>query len=227
VPGQYLAVVTGSSSGIGLAACRRLRQEGWRVVGMARRRSPAADLSLSVDVADAVQVEAAFAGIDPPRLVLHAAGVIGPVAPLVESSPDGWRRAVDIDLLGLFHVLRFALPRMSDGHVVHVTSGAASHVNLWWSAYSAAKAGAEHLVRCAAAELDGAGVGICALSPGITETAMQEELRRSDFPDHGRFVATFEEGRSRAPDEVVDAVLRLAARPPGEVNGKVFTINEA
>ena len=228
--GQYgTAVVTGASSGIGAEVCRTLSGEGCRVVGMSRRRSPHASLSLHVDVADATQVQAAFAGIDPPAVVVHSAGMVDPIAALTESDPESWTRNVAVNLVGLYHVLRFGLPPMVDagsGLVIHLSTGAAQRVYHSWSAYCAAKAGAEHLVRVAALEAEGSGVGICALNPGITETPMQELIRATDFPSRDRFVQVHEERSSRTVDEVADALVRLTGQDPPAVNGRTFEVDE-
>ena len=66
------------------------------------------------------------------------------------------------------------------------------------------------------------GCGVCALDPGITETAMQEEVRRLDFPDRERFVAAHEERTSRSAEEVAAAVYELACREPQDLNGRTF-----
>ena len=147
---QRTALVTGGSSGIGAATCRRLRDEGWHVVGLARRPSPDASASLCVDITGFAEVQEAFQSVPRLRLLVHAAATIGPVTPLQVSEPDQWRRAVEINLLGTYNVLRAALagPLGRDGGlVIHLTSGAASIAKPFWSAYSASKAGAEHLVR--------------------------------------------------------------------------------
>ncbi len=150
------------------------------------------------------------------RLLVHAAATIGPVAPLPVSDPDDWRRAVEVNLLGTYNVLRAALagPLARDGGLaIHLTSGAASIAKPFWSAYSASKAGAEHLVRSAATDVEGTACGVCSLDPGITETPMQRELRSLDFPDRDRFVRVYEQGSGRTPEEVAAAVCRaLAAR---------------
>ena len=79
--------------------------------------------------------------------------------------------------------------RRDGGLLIHLTTGArGANAKPYWSAYSASKAGAEHLVRSAAADVEGTACGICSLDPGITETPMQEELRSLDFPDRERFV---------------------------------------
>jgi 2-dehydro-3-deoxy-L-rhamnonate dehydrogenase (NAD+) len=221
------ALVTGASSGIGAAACRRLRGEGWHVIGLARRPSRDASASLCVDITRLAEVLDAFDSVPRMRLLVHAAATIGPVAPLPASDPDDWRRAVEINLLGTYNVLRAALagPLGRDGGLaIHLTSGAASTAKPYWSAYSSSKAGAEHLVRSAAIDLDGTGCGICSLDPGITETPMQEELRSLDFPDRDRFVRVFEQGSGRTPDEVAAAICELARREPSALNGQTFRV---
>jgi NAD(P)-dependent dehydrogenase (short-subunit alcohol dehydrogenase family) len=221
------ALVTGASSGIGAAACRRLRGEGWHVVGVARRPSPDAEESLSVDITRFDDVCCAFQTLPQLRLLVHAAATIGPVTSLPVSDPEEWRRAVEINLLGTYNVLRAALagPLTHErGLVIHLTSGAASAAKPYWSAYSASKAGAEHLVRSAAADLEGTSCGVCSLDPGITETPMQQELRARDFPDRERFVRVYEERAGRTPEEVAAAICELSRREPRELNGRTFRV---
>ena len=221
------ALVTGASSGIGAATCRRLRDDGWHVVGLARRPSPDASASLCVDVARFTDVQEAFQSVPRMRLLVHAAATIGPLAPLQASEPDDWRRAVEINLLGTYNVLRAALagPLGRDGGlVIHLTTGAASIAKPFWSAYSASKAGAEHLIRSAATDVDGAACAVCSLDPGITETPMQEELRSADFPDRDRFVRVYEGRYGRTPEEVAAAVSELSRREPSVLNGQTFRV---
>src|SRR4051794_24568142 len=221
------ALVTGASSGIGAAACRRLRAEGWHVVGLARGPSPEASTSLRADITRFEDVDRAFDAVPRLRLLVHAAATIQPVAPLPASDPVEWRRALDVNLLGTYHVLRAALAgplSRQAGLAIHLTSGAASRAKPYWSAYSVGKAGAEHLVRAAAADVQDTGCGVCALDPGITETAMQRELRSLDFPDRDRFQRAYEEGSGRTADEVAGAICELSEREPRTLNGRTLKV---
>ena len=215
--GRPEALVTGASSGIGAATCRKLREQGWHVAGVARRPSDAASVSLELDITRLDDLEGAFKAVPHLELLVHSAGTIRPVGPLLESDPDEWRRAVEVNLIGTYNVLRAGLAgglASTGGRAIHITTGAASSAKPYWSAYAASKAGAEHLVRSAAADLGDNGCAVCALDPGITETAMQEEVRTLDFPDRERFVRAHEEGTSRSPEEVAAAVCELARREP-------------
>jgi NAD(P)-dependent dehydrogenase (short-subunit alcohol dehydrogenase family) len=225
--GKPEALVTGASSGIGAATCRKLREQGWHVAGVARRPSDAASVSLELDITRLDHLEAAFEAVPHLELLVHSAGTIRPVGPFVDSDPDEWRRAVEVNLIGTYNVLRAGLAgglASSGGRAIHITTGAANTAKPYWSAYAASKAGAEQLVRSAAADLGDNGCAVCALDPGITETAMQEELRVLDFPDRERFVRAHEEGTSRSPEEVAAAVCELARREPEDLNGRTFRV---
>jgi NAD(P)-dependent dehydrogenase (short-subunit alcohol dehydrogenase family) len=217
------ALVTGASSGIGAATCRALREAGWSVFGLARGESPDATVALRGDVARYEDVRAAFEQAAGVTLVVHSAATVGPLTPLQESDPDEWRRAVDVNLLGTYNVLRAALAA-DVALFVHLTTGAASRAKPHWSAYSASKAGAEHLMRSAAADVEGSGRGVCALDPGITATRMQEQIRASDFPGVERFVQVHREGTSRSAEEVAEAVLELTRRDPASLNGETLRV---
>ena len=221
------ALVTGASSGIGAATCRLLREEGWHVVGLARRPSPDATAWLCVDITHFADVVGAVDTLPELRLLVHAAATVGPLAPLHVSEPDNWRRAVEINLVGTYNVLRAALAgplARSGGVAIHLTSGAASNAKPHWSAYSASKAGAEHLVRSAATDVEGTACAICSLDPGITETPMQREIRARDFPDRDRFVDVYERRAGRTPEEVAAAISELSRREPSALNGQTFRV---
>jgi NAD(P)-dependent dehydrogenase (short-subunit alcohol dehydrogenase family) len=224
---QATAMVTGGSSGIGAAACRRLREEGWHVIGLARRPSPDASASVLVNIASFDDVLEAFKRLPEVQLLVHAAAILGPIAPLQSSDPDAWARTVGINLLGTYNVLRAALAgplALDRSTAIHLTSGAASKAKPYHSAYSATKAGAEHLVRSAAADVEGSNRAVCSLDPGITETAMQQELRSQQFPDRDRFIRNFEERTYRTPEEVADAIWELSQREPSAINGQTFKV---
>jgi NAD(P)-dependent dehydrogenase (short-subunit alcohol dehydrogenase family) len=224
---QPTAVVTGGSSGIGAAACRRLRAEGWHTIGLARRPSPDASASVLVDIARFDDVVDAFEDIPQVQLLVHAAAMIGPIAPLPETDPDGWRRTVEVNLLGTYNLFRVALAgtlAREHGIAIHLTTGAAANAKPYWSAYSATKAGAEHLVRSAACDIAGTNRGVCSLDPGVTETAMQQEMRSREFPDRDRFIRNYEERAYRTPEEVADAIWQLSQREPSAINGKTFRV---
>lgn len=221
------ALVTGASGGIGAATCRRLREEGWHVTGLARTASTVATASVCVDVTRFDDLLAAFDAVPRLRLLVHAAATIGPVTPLPVSDPDEWRRAAEVNLLGTYNVLRAALagPLTRNGGVaIHLTSGAASNAKPCWSAYSASKAGAEHLIRSAASDLAGTACGVCSLDPGITETPMQRQVRARDFPDRERFVRVYEAHAGHTPGEVADAICELSRREPSALNGQTFRV---
>jgi NAD(P)-dependent dehydrogenase (short-subunit alcohol dehydrogenase family) len=190
-----VVAITGASRGIGAAAARVFAQAGARVVLLARSGDEigqvAAEigpqaLALRCDVADAASVGEALdqavrwgGRLD---VLINNAGVIDPIARLAEADADDWGRSIDINLKGVFHGMRAAIPVMKaqgSGTILTVSSGAAHNPMEGWGAYCSAKAGAAMLTRIAHLE-DGAwGLRAMGLSPGTVATEMQVKIRAS------------------------------------------------
>lgn len=234
MPGS-LVIVSGASSGIGLALARSVPWPDARVVNVSRRAAAGLE-HLAADLADPAQWErvASFferevAGFAGERVVfVHAAGTLEPIGFAGEVDGAAYRRAV---LLGSAcpqalgdAFLRAAARTRADCRLLLITSGAASHVYAGWSAYGAGKAAIDQWARTAGAEqgLRGGRVRVLAVAPGIVDTAMQDRIRATparDFPEVARFVALFESGELRKPEAVAAEIWALLGRelPNGAV----------
>ena len=180
------AVVTGGTRGIGLAVADRLAEEGFDVLVLARRPGDSAHRFAACDVADAGAVAAALAEVEawfgPLDVLINNAGVIEPIARITDADPEAWGRDIDINLKGVFHGMRAALPGMiarHSGTIITVSSGAAHNPLEGWGAYCSAKAGAAMLTRVAHVEAGALGVRVMGLSPGTVATGMQVKIRAS------------------------------------------------
>jgi NAD(P)-dependent dehydrogenase (short-subunit alcohol dehydrogenase family) len=190
-----VVAITGASRGIGAAAARVFAGAGARVALLARSETEIAALAAEIgdramalpcDVADADSVRAAIDAtlawggrLD---VLINNAGVIEPIARLAEADPAAFARAVAINLAGVFHGLRAALPVMraqGSGTIITVSSGAAHSPLEGWGAYCSSKAGAAMLTRVAHLEEAAAGLRIMGLSPGTVATEMQVKIRAS------------------------------------------------
>src|SRR5262249_31749066 len=117
-----------------------------------------------------------------PDIVVNSAGVIEPISLLVQSNPSAWRRNIEINLIGGYHVLRATVPHMIErgrGTVINISSGAARQPLEGWTAYCSAKAGLAMLTDALVLETCPSGVRVFGLSPGIVDTDMQDQIRLS------------------------------------------------
>lgn len=192
------AFVTGASRGIGAAAARHLAACGARVTLAARGEEETGRIAGEIraaggkaetvrcdvaefgSVAEAVGKAAGESGsLD---ILVNNAGLIEPVALIASSDPAEWGRTVDVNLKGVYHGVRAALPGMlarGAGTIVNLGSGAAVKAYEGWSHYCAAKAAVLALTRCIDAEYRGHGIRALGLSPGTVATGMQESIRAS------------------------------------------------
>ena len=190
-----VVAITGASRGIGAAAARVFAAAGAKVALLARSEreidalaaeiGPAA-LALRCDVADWASVQQAvatvvqrFGRLD---VLVNNAGTIDPITRLADVDPAAWGRAVDVNLKGVFHGLRAAIPVMraqGAGTIITVSSGAARAALEGWSSYCAGKAGALMLTQAAHLEEGPHGIRVLGLSPGTVATEMQVKIKAS------------------------------------------------
>jgi len=186
-------LVTGAGRGIGAAAARVLAQAGATVGLMARTAESVSDLAAEIggvvlvgDVARAADMERAVASFRDRTgrldVLINNAGVIGPIAGIADADADAWGQAIDVNLKGVFHGIRAALPVMraaGGGTILTVGSGAAHAPQEGWSAYCASKAGALMMTRAVDLEARADGIRAISLSPGTVATDMQAAIRDS------------------------------------------------
>lgn len=184
------AVVTGASSGIGRATALALAAAGARV-GLAARRAERLKelkgeigegggeaLALPTDVTDYGQAEAmvrraeeAFGGVD---VLVNVAGVMLP-APITEADPADWRRMVDVNLVGVLHATRAALPGMlerGNGHIVNVSSTSGRTHQPLFSVYAATKHGLGAFTEVLRKEVHPNRVRVTLFEPGPTASEL-------------------------------------------------------
>ena len=192
------AIVTGASRGIGEATARYLAELGAHVV-LAARSAEATEriaeeiaaaggtaTAVPTDMADHHAVSALVAAATDATgrldLLVNNAGLIDPIARIADSDPDAWGHAIDVNVKGVYHALRHALPVMQaqgSGTIVNISSGAANSALEGWSYYCASKAAVLRLTGVAYKEASASGVRVVGLSPGTVATAMQEEIQAS------------------------------------------------
>jgi len=222
----FRAIVTGASSGIGLATVRRIHADGGTVALIATREKLlneiAAELGdrvyvVPTDVSNPSQVSSSIARcfdlLGDVDLVVNAAGVDGPSA-LLDMTDEKWARTIGVNLSGPFYVSRESARRLKEGScIINIGSelslmGAALYVD-----YCASKAGLIGLTQALAAELAERKIRVNAICPGPVDTPMMEsEIAWFRNPEEVRQFAIKRVPLKRwaTPEEIADAVVYMA-----------------
>ncbi|CAM5507213.1 NADP-dependent 3-hydroxy acid dehydrogenase YdfG [Streptomyces sp. KS_5] len=235
--GGQLVLVTGAGSGIGRATAYAFAEAGARVVAVDRDAESAgrtAEMSRligapeawaeTVDVSDeqameklAARVAAEYGVVD---VLVNNAG-IGLSGSFFDTTPEDWKKVLDVNLWGVIHGCRLFGKQMAErgqgGHIVNTASAAAFQPSKALPAYSTSKAAVLMLSECLRAELAGQDIGVTAICPGLVNTNItstahfagvdaEEEKRRQ------KRSARLYGLRNYPPEKVADAILRAVVR---------------
>lgn len=224
------AVVLGAG-GIGAAAASALAAHGASVVCADRDPEVAAAAAAAsggtaavVDVTDPASLREAVPG-DVDAVVLTAA--VNVRKRILDYTPDEFDRVVGLNLGGTFAVLREFGARMTargSGSIVVFSSIRGRTVEPGQSVYAATKAGAEMLVRTAAAEFGPHGVRVNAIAPGIVETPLTEQIK-ADPAWYRAYAEKGALGRWSRPDELAGAVVYLSSDASSFVTGSTLAVD--
>lgn len=215
-----VAVVTGASSGIGEATVRRLAQDGWDAVAVARRSERLDKLAdetgcrpFALDVADEAAVSA-FVGklANCHLLVSNAGGALG-LDKVAEAKDADWRWMYEVNVLGTMHMVRGLTPALvasGSGHIVVVTSITGHEVYPGGGGYAAAKHAQVAVVQTLRLELLGQPVRITEIAPGMVRSEYGLVRFRGDAKAAER---TYEGVTPLTPTDVADAIAWTVSRP--------------
>lgn len=195
-PSGAVVLIAGAGRGIGEAVARDFAARGCRLLLLsqsdrgARLANELATTTeafgLACDIADYGQVAAAAAsaaerwgGVD---VLVNAAATLGPTGDFWTLPPEHWKRTVEVDLCGVFHLMRAVVPRMVEkgaGKIVNFAGGGAAYGYPQFSAYGCSKAAVVRLTETAALELAAHDIQVNAIAPGAIETDMLRQVREA------------------------------------------------
>jgi acetoacetyl-CoA reductase len=237
-----VALITGGIGGIGTAICRRLADEGYRVVANHHpEEQGAADAWRRARADEGAEIDtvagdvSSFDGSN--RMVMEVQDRYGSVEVLVNCAGitrdktfkkmerAHWESVINVNLNSVFNVTRAVWEGMLErgfGRVINISSVNGQRGQFGQANYSAAKAGMHGFTMALAQEGAAKGVTVNTISPGYVETAMTLAMR-DDVRE--AIVAGIPMRRMGSPDEIASAVAFLAAEENGYITGANIPVN--
>jgi NAD(P)-dependent dehydrogenase (short-subunit alcohol dehydrogenase family) len=231
-------LITGGTSGIGLATARRFQQEGARVfvcgIDAGELESVVGELSVPGTVADvrreqdvARLANEAAAALDRIDVLINNAG-IAKKARFVDLTPEAWDETIAVNLRGMFLVAQTVARAMLDdeqgGAIVNMASTNALGGEEELAHYNASKGGVLQLTRTMALELGPLGIRVNCVCPGFIDTPLNRNLATEDeMREYERTKVPL--GRRGRADEVAAAFAFLASDEASFVHGEALVID--
>ena len=239
-----VAIITGSSRGIGKAVAHRFAREGAKVVvncvsTLDKAQATAEEIKTNGGAAKVIQADVAKAK-DAERLIGETIAAFGQVdilvsnagiiidKPFLQSSDEDWERSIENNLHGFFNVARAVLPHMvkrGSGRLIATGSCITEVADFGGNCYSvctASKGGITAMLRPIAAEVARHGVTVNAVSPGYIQTEMLGEIDPAGLEAALGMVPMRRYGK---PEEIAAAMAFLASDEAGYITGQVLRVN--
>jgi 3-oxoacyl-[acyl-carrier protein] reductase len=241
-------LVTGAGRGIGKRLAIGFSQAGARIGLLARTEAELDLAKLEIEQADGTalkirgdvrhpdqmtsaveRMRASFGGID---TLIAAAGVPGPIGPLLSVKPKAWNEAIETNLIGAVNACRAALPPMVEkrsGKIILIAGSGAAAPRPNFSAYAASKAALVRFAECLAAEVADYNVQVNAIVPGGAYTYMTDEILRAGDRAGAKEVEEAEHIRITggiAPEKQIALAMFLASERSNHISGKLIYVTD-
>lgn len=233
------ALVTGASSGIGAASVRLLAEDGAAVLMMGRRDDALQaaraeilkdlpDARLALFAGDATDEDAVKAALEQAHAIAGRLDVLVPTVggddnyyPLLMDNRSHFTRVLEVNLVSAFLIIRHGAPLMQPdgGSIVCISTTTVIQQATGLTAYVAAKAGLERMVKAAALELGGAKIRVNSVRPGMTRSAATEFMYSTPGTEE-RYAAVTPLGRTGEPEDVARVVRFFAGPESAWVTGQ-------
>jgi acetoacetyl-CoA reductase len=236
-----VAFVTGGMGGIGTAICKRLAQNGAKVVANCLPGYEKQDEWLGKMRGEGFQVFAAEGNVEEYEscadMMYRVRASVGPVEILVNNagitrdgvfkrmSPNDWYAVINTNLNSVFNVTRQVIEGMSDrgwGRIINISSVNALKGQFGQTNYSAAKAGMHGFTKALAQEVVKKGITVNTISPGYVDTDMVRAIKAEILKS---IVDSIPMGRLARPEEIAGLVTYLASEDAGYITGANISIN--
>ena len=240
-----VALVTGSSSGIGRAAALAFAGQGAKVVGCCDlnirggnetldmiKASGGESIFVQADVSQEVQVERlintameTYGRLD---YACNNAGIPGLRVPLIDFPEDEWNHVLNINLKSVWLCMKYEIPKMlkqGKGAIVNISSDAGLKPNRGSTAYSSAKHGIIGLTKMAALEHAESGIRVNAVCPGPVRTPLMEDLCKRDPNREAWYLATVPMRRMAMPVEIAEAIVWLCSDAASYITGHALPVD--
>lgn len=220
------ALITGASSGIGLACAELLAAAGYDLILTARRQERLDEIkqrlsaahavsvqTLQLDVRDKAQVGEAFEKLEAPDVLINNAGLALGLSHFYAGDTDQWDTMIDTNVKGLLYVSRAMAEKMiarGSGHIVNIGSIAGKEVYENGNVYCASKHAVDALTRGMRIELAGKGVKVTGIHPGAVETEFSIVRFGGDVERAKKVYDGFE---NLVAADIADAVVWAVTRP--------------